>query len=259
MGGWQSDDMLIAEIGKSSALGASMRAKRNAILFGLAALSAFVSSGSTAQVMGGGMLQPPTDPRRLTETGDPSLSRGDQNPSQKQPPRMSPRVNDAMKAVLAAAGQRDWTTAKAKLAEARTIPNPSAFDTFEIDTAAAFVAVNTGDFPGGLASYKKAIASPFFATAQTSAQQGLTLKNAIILANAASDFSGAIAFGAKLAAIGPVDDATSIMLAMAYFGNRDYATAKRLAQKTIDAAIAAGAKPSADAIEIVTKSSANLR
>lgn len=235
-----------------------MRAKGNAVLFGLAALSALVSSQAIGQMMGSGMLQPPTDPRRLTETGDPSL-RGDNNPSRKpQPPRMSPRINDLMKAALAAAGQRDWTTAKAKLEEAKAVPNPSAFDIFEMDNAAAFVSVNTGDYAGALASYKKVTASPFFATSQTSEQQSSALKNAIILANAASDFTGAIAFGAKLAAIGPIDDATSIMLAMAYYGNRDYATAKSLAQKSIDAAIAAGTKPSADATEIVAKSSANL-
>ena len=122
------------------------------------------------------MLQPPTDPRRLTETGDPSL-RGDNNPSRKpQPPRMSPRVNDLMRATLAAAGQKDWTTAKAKLAEARTVPNPSDFDTFEIDNAAAFVSVNTGDYANALASYKKVIASPFFAMSQTSPQQSSALR-----------------------------------------------------------------------------------
>src|SRR5690349_16336059 len=213
-----------------------MRAKCNAGLFGLAALSALVSSQAIGQMMGSGMLQPPTDPRRLTETGDPSL-RGDNNPSRKpQPPRMSPRVNDLMRATLAAAGQKDWTTAKAKLEEARTVPDPSEFDSFEIDNAAAFVSVNTGDYKSALASYKKVIASPFFAVSQTSALQSSTLKNAIILANAASDFTSAIAFGAKLAAIGPVDDATSVMLAMAYYGNKDYATAKSLAQKSIDAA-----------------------
>ena len=259
MGGYRSDDMLIAKIAKSSALGASMRAKCNAVLFGLAALAALVSSQAIGQIMGSGMLPPPADPgRRVTELGDPSLLRGDSNPPRKQPPRMSPRVNDLMKATLAAAGQKDWTTAKAKLEEAKAVPNPSEFDTFEIDNAAAFVCVNTGDYAGALARYKELTASPFFASTQTGAQQSAALKNAIILANAASDFTSAIAFGAKLAAIGPVDDATSIMLAMAYYGNKDYAMAKSLAQKSIDAALAAGTKPSPDATEIVAKSSANL-
>lgn len=239
-----------------------MRAKSNPILFWFVALAALFSSPAIGQIMGSGMLPPPADPgRRPTELGDPSAgyaNRHDDNTSRKQP-RMSMRVNDLIKSTLAAAGQQDWTTAKAKLAEARAVSDPSDFDAFEIETAAAFVSVNTGDTAGALASYKKVIASPFFAATQTVAQQSATLKNAIILANAASDFTSAIAFGAKLSAIGPIDDATSIMLAMAYFGNKDYATAKSLAQKSIDAAIAAGTKPSDTATEILAKSSTNLR
>lgn len=240
-----------------------MREIANAVLFRLALLGALISSPAMGQIMGGGM-QPPVDPgRRPTEVGDPYATHGDRhdvddNPFHKEPPRMSVRVSDLMKSTLTAAGEKDWTTAKAKLEEARAISNPTEFDTFEIETVAAFVCVNTGDNAGALASYKKVIASQFFATAQTSAQQGSTLRNAIILANAASDFTSAIGFGAKLSAIGPVDDATAIMLAMSYYGNKDYATAKSLAQKAIDAAIAAGTKPSETATEIVTKSAANL-
>jgi hypothetical protein len=241
---------------------AAMRAKCSSVLFWLVTLAALVSSPAIAQIMGSGMLPPPADPgRRPTEMGDPSATyraRHDVEDIRKLPPRMSMRVNDLIKATLAAVGQKDWTTAKAKLEEARAVSNPSEFDTFEIETLAAFASVNTGDHSNALASYKKVIASPFFATTQTSAQQISTLTNAIILANAASDFTSAIAFGAKLSTLGPVDDATAIMLAMAYYGNKDYATAKSLAQKSIDAAIAAGTKPSEVAAEIVAKSSASL-
>lgn len=238
-----------------------MRAKYNSVLFWFVTLAALVSSPAFAQIMGSGMLPPPADPgRRPTEVIDPAAAhsaRHDVDDFRKQP-HMSMRVNDLMKATLSAGGQRDWTTAKAKLEEARAVSNPTEFDSFEIETVAAFVAVNTGDTASALASYKKAIASPFFATTQTKAQQSSTLRNAIILANAASDFTSAIAFGAKLTAIGPVDDATAIMLAMAYYGNKDYATAKSLAQKAIDAALAAGTKPDETATEIVAKSSTNL-
>ena len=245
--------------GIAKGTGAVMRAKCNAVLFWSAVLAASVWFPASGQIMGSGMLPPPVDPgRRPTELGDPAATHAGDIPYRKQAPRMSMRVNDLVKATLAAAAQSDWATAKTKVAEARAVSDPSDFDSFEIETVAAFVAVNTGDDAGALASYKKVIASPYFATTQTSALQSSTLKNAIILANAASDFTSAIAFGAKLAATGPVDDATTIMLAMAYYGNKDYATARTLAQKTIDAAIAAGAKPSETATEIVAKSSTNL-
>lgn len=236
-----------------------MRANAISVLFWLAILGALISSPVVAQVMGGGM-QPGGDypERRPTEVIDPSAITGDRHDDSflKQPPRMSPAASGLMKATLAAAGEKDWTTAKAKLAEARTISNPTAFDTFEIEMVAAFVAVNTADHAGALAGYKKVIDSPFFSSAQTKAQQSAMLRNAMILANEASDFPSAISFGAKLAAVGPVDDASAIALAVAYYGNKDYAMAKSLAQKCIDAAIAAGTKPSDVATEILAKSAA---
>ena len=236
-----------------------MRAKFHSVLFGFATAATLVCSPASGQIMGSGMLPPPADPgRRATELAAPAAANVGDTASRKQTPHMSRQINDLVKATLVAAGQGDWATAKVKLAEARTVADATAFDSFEIETAAAYVDVNTGDDAGALASYTKVIASPFFAATQTGAQQSAALKNAIILANAASDFSSAIAFGAKLAALGPVDDATTVMLAMAYYGNKDYATAKSLAQKSIDAAIAAGTKPSETATEIVAKSSTNL-
>ena len=227
-------------------------------------LGASTLAPAVAQTMGGGMQAPGGDPtRRPTDVYDPSAVHGDRhdvddNPFVKQPPRMSSAVSDLMKATLAAAGQKDWTTAKAKLQEARAISDATPFDSFEIEMVAAFVALNTGDHASSLASYKKVIDSPYFATAQTKPQQSAMLKNAMVLANEGGDFTSAISYGAKLSAIGPVDDQSAIALAVAYYGNKDFATAKTLAQKAIDAAIAAGTKPSEVAAEIVTKSSANL-
>ena len=233
-----------------------MRAKSISILFWIAVLGALVSPAATGQNMSDGM-QPPFAPSRLpTEVGDPTAPHGDRHVVDSK--HMSVRVNDLVKSTMAAAGQSDWTTAKAKLAEARAISNPTEFDTFEIEMVEAFVAVNTADHAAALASYKKVVDSPYFTATQTKPQQSSTLENAMILANEASDFTDTISFGTKLAAIGPVDDATAIALAFAYYGNKDYATAKTLAQKSIDAAIAAGTKPSEVAAEIVAKSSARL-
>jgi hypothetical protein len=241
-----------------------MQAKTAAIFLCLATLGASTIEPAMAQSMGGGMQTPGGDPtRRPTDVYDPSAVHGDRhdvddNPFLKQPPRMSSSVSDLMKTTLAAAEQKDWTTAKAKLQEARAISNPTAFDSFEIEIVAGFVALNTGDHVSALASYKKVIDSPFFATTQSKQQQSVMLKNAMVLANEGGDFTSAISFGAKLAAIGPVDDQSAIALAVAYYGNKDYATAKAVAQKVIAAASAAGTKPSEIAAEIVTKSSANL-
>ncbi|MFI4934213.1 MAG: hypothetical protein ACHP7N_06315 [Caulobacterales bacterium] len=173
-------------------------------------------------------------------------------------PMMSAPVSDLLKALMDAAGRHDWTTAKAKLVRVRAVNNPSDFDRFEIEVVSGFVAVNTGDHTGALASYKRVIASPLFATAETPQQQSAMLKNAMILSNEAGDFAGAVAFGEKLAARGAMDDTAAVALAFAYFGAGDYAKAAALAQKAIDAAVAAGKQPDDSAVQILSKSKANL-
>lgn len=185
--------------------------------------------------------------KSLSEAGDPPTP---------APPTMSAPVSRIVKALMNAAGKRDWAMAEAKLQQVRAVPGPSAFDLIQIDAVASFIAINTGDHPTALAAYKRMIANPLFLTVQTSQEQGATLKNAMILSNEAGDFTGAIGFGEKLAAAGSLGDMSANALAFAYWGNKDYAKAQVLAQKSIDAAVAAGKKPDESALQIVLKSKA---
>jgi hypothetical protein len=171
-------------------------------------------------------------------------------------PQMSYGLTKIMRSLSAAAQAKDWTTAKAKLAEAQALPNPTAFDTFEIDVITAYVDINTADHPGALAAYKKVIANPLFATAQKPAEQAGTLKNAMVLANEAGDYTSAIGFGQKLAGMGAVDDGAAVSLAAAYFGNKQFAQAQSLAQSAIDAETKAGETPNATAVQIVAQAKA---
>jgi hypothetical protein len=173
-------------------------------------------------------------------------------------PHMSAAVSDALKAVMDAAGTRDWAAAKAALLKARAAKNPSDYDLFEIEVVTGFVAVNTGDHAAALASYKRVIANSLFATAETPADQAATLKNAMILSNEAGDYAGGVTLGEKLAATGAMDVTSAVALAFAYFGAGQYAKAGALAQQAIDAAVAAGVKPDDGAVQIVLKSKAML-
>jgi hypothetical protein len=218
-----------------------------------------LDGASSAQSMGGGMG--PNQVWRPSEPAGPPITSGDLHHSEAPPPakvevHLSEGVSVALKSLLVAAGQKDWTTAKAKLLEASAVPNSTDYDLFEINVMTSFVALSTGDHATALATYRNVVGSPFFDSAETSAEQSATLKNAMILANEAGDFPSAINFGNRLAALGPMDDASAIALAVAYFGNQDYADAQSLAQKAVDAAIAAGKKPDEIALKIVSKSSA---
>src|SRR6185312_1089988 len=105
--------------------------------------------------------------------------------------------------------------AKEKLAKLRAMQRATPFDRFEIEVAAAFVAVNTGDKAAGLASYKTIIADPLFDKAQKPDQQTATLKNAMVLANEVGSYQDAIGFGQKLAASGAMDESAAIAMATA--------------------------------------------
>ncbi|MFI4933632.1 MAG: hypothetical protein ACHP7N_03355 [Caulobacterales bacterium] len=174
-------------------------------------------------------------------------------------PHMSKAVSGLLNGLMAAADRGDWATAKAMLGQARAAPNPSRFDLFEIDVVASFVAINTDDPDTALTSSKRVIASPLFRTAQTRQEQRAMLRNAVLLSNQAGDFSGAVALGEKLAASGPMDDASTVALASAYLGDGEGAKARALALKVIDAALAAGRKPDQGALRIVLESQEQRR
>jgi len=193
-----------------------------------------------------------TDRERGTVRGDdPTASKG---------PHMSTSVSRTLKALFDATKKGDWDTAKGKLVEVRAISTATDFDKFEIEVAGAYVALNSKpkDDAAALASYKLVIASPFFATALSKTEQGGTLRNAMVLSNAAGDYDNAISFGGKLAAAGAMDENSAIALATAYYGKGNYAAARDLAQKAIDAEAAAGKPADPTATQIVAQSKAKL-
>jgi len=172
---------------------------------------------------------------------------------------MSQAVGRALEAAMQAGAKKDWVAARAKLDEARRVQHPTEFDLFEIDDSASLIAVNTGDHATALASYEQMIASPFFTTWPTPDEQRAMLLNAMILANEAGRFDETIAFGKRLAPLGPLSESAAVALAFGYFGAHDYASAEAVAQKAVDAAVAAGRQPYDSAVQIAQKSKANLQ
>jgi tetratricopeptide (TPR) repeat protein len=216
-----------------------------------------------AVAMATGSLQPQQPEQRPTEMGNRSAVNGDRHDVDpgvvNVGPQMSPGVSAAVKSVFIAAKNKDWDKAKAKLQDAREVPSPTAFDLFEIEIVTGYIAINTGDHAGALASYKKTIADPLFAKSMKVPEQAGTLKSAIMLSNEAGDYAGAIDLGQKLIATGAIDETAAVALATAYFGTKNYVMAQTLAQKTIDAATAAGKAPNDTAVQIVAKSKAAMQ
>jgi hypothetical protein len=173
--------------------------------------------------------------------------------------KASKTVGLALQAALAAAQTKDMATAQAKLNEARAAA-ATDFDKVEVDQVAAFIAINStpSDHPGALAAYKSAIANPAFADLDA-VEQASTMKNAMILCSEIKDFACAVQIGERMMASGQIDSAAAGSLAVAYYYNKDYAKARALAQKSIDAALAAGSKPDQGSLQIMLKSYADQK
>jgi len=204
-------------------------------------------------------LASPASAQEHYNSHDAFATRGDRyDPGANDGPQIV-TVGSRLKAVIAAARDNDWTTAQARLKEAYEVANATDIDRFSIDVVSGFVAINTGDHATALASYRKVIASTYFHSAQTRREQEATLKNAMILCNEVSAFSDAIAYGELLDDGWRLDNVSALALATAYFGNKDYAKAQRMAQKAIDLANDAGRPVSDDARQILAKSAAYLK
>jgi hypothetical protein len=223
-----------------------------------------VALSASGAIAGSSMFRPPMPITNPERHGDRSAVTGDRHdvdpgfPGQAgTTPHMSAAVSFALREALFAVHRKDWETAKAKLREARAAANASDFDRFEIEVAASYLALNTGDRRDALDSYKKVIASAFFKT-QTALERSATLRNAMILSNEVHDFPGAVSLGTRLASEGPLDETAAIALATAYFGDKNYAAAQTLAQRTLDAEVAAGMATNTSAMQIVAQSETSL-
>lgn len=172
-------------------------------------------------------------------------------------PKATKAVGIELQAAITAAQANDFATAQQHIAAAKAAPDQNDFDPVEIDIVSAFVALGQNDHAAALAAYKRIIASPYFTQAEKPEDQVATLKNTMMLQAEAKDYAGAIQSGERLAASGSLDDKAAASLATAYYFNKDYAKARSLAQKAIDAATAAHTKPDQSAMQIMFNSYAD--
>jgi hypothetical protein len=75
--------------------------------------------------------------------------------------------------------------------------------------------------------------------------------NALVLASAAGHYQKAVVYGQLLAALAPLSAESDLRMALDYYNLKDMAHAQEFAQKSIDAAKAAGTPPDPNALRIV--------
>jgi hypothetical protein len=165
----------------------------------------------------------------------------------------NPDIGKALQAAQKALQANDIATADASVKAAQAVPNPTPIETYFINKFAAAVALQKKDYPTAYAAYKAAAASPVM----PDADKKDTFHNSVLLASMQKDWPGTIAFGKQIEAMNQMDDQTYGVVALAYYNTNDMADAKAYAQKSVDAAKAAGKQPDQTSMEIVLGAQAN--
>lgn len=151
-----------------------------------------------------------------------------------------------------AAEAKDFKTALDKVHEAQAVSDKTPFDDYTINQVLGFVAINTQDLVTADTAYEAMADSP--AMPEDAAKP--TLHNAILLAGSQKHWQKVTGYCKRLAALNGMDDKTYAVMAQAYYFTNDFANAQASAQKSIDAAKAAGKEPDQAALEIVMSSQA---
>jgi len=157
-------------------------------------------------------------------------------------------LSDAQKA----AQTNDWQTALAKIKEAQAVSDRTPYDDYIINKFLAIVAINLKDYATARTATEAALASP----SMPPEDKKELVHNAFILEGQANNYPAMIQYGTQLEGFGPLDDAALANMAIAYYNTKDTARATQYAQKSIDAAKAAGKPPQQAALEIQMNSQA---
>lgn len=166
--------------------------------------------------------------------------------------KVSREVGKPLAESVKAAQAKDFKTALDKLHEAQAVTDKTPFDEYKINEILGFISISTQDYATADTAYEAMADSPVMPedAAKT------TLHNAILLAGSQKHWQKATGYCKRLEALGGMDDKTYAVMAQAYYFTDDFANAQTSAQKSVDAAKAAGKEPDQAALEIVMSAQA---
>ena len=166
-------------------------------------------------------------------------------------PRVSPAVGKPLAAAekLLQASPPDYKAALDMVHAAQAVPNRAPIDDYFINQFLGQISVGMKDNTTAATSFEAVADSPLI---DQDTNKAVLLKNALIISTAANHYRKAIGYGAKLSAIEPLKYNLQGYLAVDYYNLHDDAHARDYAQKSLDAAKAAGEQPDSNAQTVLT-------
>ena len=170
--------------------------------------------------------------------------------AQPKPPKITPAIQKALSEAQKASGAKDYPAALAAIDKAKAVSGATPYDTLMINRFAMGAHVGMKDLAA--AAVDAEAAADIDPSAIPDEDKANVYKPALQLAVNAKHTDKAVKYAKLfLATTPPPTGADMALITMALYQGGDYAGATAVAQKNIDAATAAGQKPSLSDLQIV--------
>ena len=167
-----------------------------------------------------------------------------------KPPKLTHAIAVALTDVQKANGTKDYAAAQAALAKAKAVADPTPYDTLMINRFAMGVHVGMGDLAAADVDAEAAADTDPAQIPET--DKAAVYKPALQLSMNAKHYDKAVKYAKAFMATTPAPTGADQTLAtQALYLGGDFASATSIAQKNIDAAIAAGQKPTRSDLDII--------
>jgi tetratricopeptide (TPR) repeat protein len=167
------------------------------------------------------------------------------SPAVAAPPKLTTAVNNALAEEQKAEAKGDMAAAQAALDKAKAVSGLTDNDKYMINRIAINVGIKTNNHAAAAEAAEGAADSP----ALPDEDKAQITKFALILANEQKHTDKALGYAKTLAATNPTDPAVISNITVAYYNAKDFAGAKGMLQKQLDADKAAGKPPSRETLQ----------
>lgn len=169
-------------------------------------------------------------------------------------PSIGPRVGKPMKAAQEAMQKKQWGEALAKVKEAQAIDGKTPFEEYQINEFLGFILINQKDYAGASAAFEKNIASGQVPAAELNNK----VKTVAQLTFQTKQYAKSAEYTTRYLKAQPNDTEMQVLLAQAYYLQKNYKQAVDAVNPAIAATERAGRKPDENWLLLMMRSNYEL-
>jgi hypothetical protein len=168
--------------------------------------------------------------------------------------QVSSKVGKPLSEAMGMAQQKKFKEALVKVKEAQGIASKTPYETFKVNEILAYVSLNLADYATASKAYEDNIGSGLVPQEQLGPQ----LKTIIKLNYQGKNYAKVQSCGQRYLKDVGADNEISMLMAQAYYIQKDYTNCAKLTSQLIQSKQKAGAKPEEDLLKLLMSSQHNL-